>query len=1749
MRSVPMHVDGKLSSIFLAFLVLLSGASSYFSYADPYLSKTENLDYSSQSDIWNETPLRTVAVSEGFTLESLQNYSDVGVLINNQSEASRTIGWAFASARNISMDRVFIFTNESTPSSETINREQFNTYFAEPLSLMLDSRNLTDELNYLVTTKGVPLRISGGLDKASFDQEISLLDGWYHSDIGNDYWSQHTYGPLAGKEIEAFSRDDYGFYLVTRLTGYDVQTALDLIEKANNSLGERGNFVLDLATNRNDSGYKFWNDDLYIANTTLNQTLGLPTVFDETSVFLTNISNVMGYASWGSNDDNWAQNILSNGGLDVNDTTWSSGSRYWNATSPTLSGGDEFYWNFQTQTKKAGNGALEASLSTACTQESGKNAPGIYAEFFDNNGISFSTASMPDLMIRIPDHIRIECNLAYSSSSQAYQGLDNRFKNDWGARFSGLIDVPETGNWTFYLRTDDGSELWLDDNSIVQNYGSHGMREISHTLMVEQGLHDFRIEFFQGGGPHGLEFSWEGPNTSKSIIPASAFFVSGDDTPSQDSLIHRWDFEEGSGNQANDSVGNGSSFSLNGMDSTNWRTCADGGCLWYDGVDDYLQVDVDDWFGNFTVSQWVWANDSAQSTYASTFAIDNNAGSNYSFQHAVINGDWKLHTNQSYTFGVVEQQQWAHLVTVFDGGQTRQYLDGVLVRTTSFPNGSFNNIDLYKLGVNRAGSSYFEGMIDNVKIWDSALSNGSVTSLHREIYDDCSVYSGHGQTVASIEQTFTVPSQYGDHPWILSAQGMRTGGAYGEFEIEVESLDASGTVIATNKSTSKEFATSWEAATLRYRPPTNTHAFRITIPLDIVSTSTDGSLFLDSVNLQPIRPHNQWVDGSIAETAVSTGGRSFNWDTSYGQSLVADLLEDGVSGVKGYVYEPYLTAVSYPSVLHSTYAQGYNMAESYYAANTYSGWMGVVIGDPKMAAFANGLHDISIIDVRVIDNVSKGQNSTMEIAIENLHPGQGNGSIVLRDLMGGLILGQMNISIPGGDQNGSRTILQLQFNSSRLGWNELIVSYESNDTVMGEIITDNNQHRIRVWVNGPPTIDEIYCDSNVYSRGDNFGCTVVASDDDVVTAVMIGWSITDNQGNTTPVSWSSAGSSDQLMWWTSFQLGTDIPLGWLTISTQVTDASAQSTSSKLENVSEIVNAQARWYGIHVEGVDLDSWSGANHLLTNPIAGVHRGEIILLKACVIDADHDVMAEKPSFVSSKGLISQIFHQNDSIGDQNCYSSTLLIEVKDELEPFLTPFTLTLVTHNGAVISSRVITIDDYAPSITIDIVDDDGNIKDRLHANNQENVRITIEDSDDPITTASGEMSLAWPGYQAVSSTFYLEANQSEIIIPITPSSFILENGDVIIEVTIQGLHQSENTSVIMVPLLLRSPEIISLNICDVLGNEIDELMLGHSAYAFVRIDSDRDLATISTVLYQDGWDAIAPEQLEYENNCGQADNDTELYVFNIHPDLEFGEGGGLIKTTIRDIDGLSVSKQISLQLRYAPPVIETKFPVNTTAGDTVSFQIIVSDADGVQDTECTLTLFEDVEPIWDSKQIVSELDGGGISTWTWLVPKNLEGNLTIMVDCMDPTGQSAKVNGTISVNAPLPCLNCDSENITESVNSASKISSTVYVSIGLVLMALVISSIALALRRKEEIPESEWFAQQQDSAEPPSLEDLPGNEEEPLDERIPEGWTAEQFIWWLDGPIPEGWDEDDWYNYRLDNEDLREVTSIHQEDVE
>ena len=95
----------------------------------------------------------------------------------------------------------------------------------------------------------------------------------------------------------------------------------------------------------------------------------------------------------------------------------------------------------------------------------------------------------------------------------------------------------------------------------------------------------------------------------------------------------------------------------------------------FDGQDDYIEVDVDDWSGNFTVSQFVMTNTTNQPSYASTFASGDAAGSNASFQHMMQSAGWYLHNDQTNLFDVVTVERWAHLATVFDNGTVRQYFN------------------------------------------------------------------------------------------------------------------------------------------------------------------------------------------------------------------------------------------------------------------------------------------------------------------------------------------------------------------------------------------------------------------------------------------------------------------------------------------------------------------------------------------------------------------------------------------------------------------------------------------------------------------------------------------------------------------------------------------------------------------------------------------------------------------------------------------------------------------------------------------------------------------------------------------------------------------------------------------------------------------------------------------------------------------------------------------------------------------
>ncbi|MEO6893985.1 MAG: family 20 glycosylhydrolase, partial [Ginsengibacter sp.] len=95
--------------------------------------------------------------------------------------------------------------------------------------------------------------------------------------------------------------------------------------------------------------------------------------------------------------------------------------------------------------------------------------------------------------------------------------------SSFGLQFRGYIDIPETGIYSFYLTSDDGSVLYIDNKKVVNNDGLHSAIERSGEMALEKGLHHFSLDFIEGGGGYTLRLLY-GLQGSKPVnIPPSLF--------------------------------------------------------------------------------------------------------------------------------------------------------------------------------------------------------------------------------------------------------------------------------------------------------------------------------------------------------------------------------------------------------------------------------------------------------------------------------------------------------------------------------------------------------------------------------------------------------------------------------------------------------------------------------------------------------------------------------------------------------------------------------------------------------------------------------------------------------------------------------------------------------------------------------------------------------------------------------------------------------------------------------------------------------------------------------------------------------------------------------------------------------------------------------------------------------------------------------------------------------------------------
>ena len=126
------------------------------------------------------------------------------------------------------------------------------------------------------------------------------------------------------------------------------------------------------------------------------------------------------------------------------------------------------------------------NLSSEILNTEGKQ--GLKAEYFNNANLEGE-----------PYYSRIDpidnSNWIYGTRIPNLRG-----KSDYSIRWSGILQVPETGEYNFIVKADDGYRLYINDKVVIENWREHeSITEKSNVIHLEGNKsYKIKVEYFQG---------------------------------------------------------------------------------------------------------------------------------------------------------------------------------------------------------------------------------------------------------------------------------------------------------------------------------------------------------------------------------------------------------------------------------------------------------------------------------------------------------------------------------------------------------------------------------------------------------------------------------------------------------------------------------------------------------------------------------------------------------------------------------------------------------------------------------------------------------------------------------------------------------------------------------------------------------------------------------------------------------------------------------------------------------------------------------------------------------------------------------------------------------------------------------------------------------------------------------------------------------------------------------------------------
>ncbi|MBI9019308.1 MAG: hypothetical protein JEZ07_18805 [Phycisphaerae bacterium] len=125
----------------------------------------------------------------------------------------------------------------------------------------------------------------------------------------------------------------------------------------------------------------------------------------------------------------------------------------------------------------------------------------------------------------------------------------------------------------------------------------------------------------------------------------------------------------------------------------------------------------------FTVALWVNTGNALQ---ASSTGVFNNNSDVLDFQFDISAGQFRYNGSAIGNLGIIDPNTWAQVAVTCDGETSKLYFNGEWVAYGNFTDNNFGQL---AVGVNREGTNFFQGMVDDLRAYNYALTDTEMALL------------------------------------------------------------------------------------------------------------------------------------------------------------------------------------------------------------------------------------------------------------------------------------------------------------------------------------------------------------------------------------------------------------------------------------------------------------------------------------------------------------------------------------------------------------------------------------------------------------------------------------------------------------------------------------------------------------------------------------------------------------------------------------------------------------------------------------------------------------------------------------------------------------------------------------------------------------------------------------------------------------------------------------------------------------